>query len=438
MKSNKIFAGSLLLVLAFSLPAQAAVTWLDGIVAVVGNDIITERELDSEVSQIAGELQQRNAKLPEEKILQQQVLEKMILDELQMQRAEALGIRIDDSTLDRAVKGIAADNGMSVTQFRKALTREGLDFRKFRENIRKELAISRLHSRVIDRRVSVSDQEVADLLERNRNLKNADRQFRLRHILIAVPEAATPDQLEAAREEAEKLRAEAREGASFAELATSYSDGQNALKGGDLGWRSADQLPTLFAEPVVAMNVGDVSPIIQSPSGFHLVKVEDIKGADDKPLIEQSKVRHILISPNGTVTVKDAEKQLKKLRKQILSGKGDFAALAKEYSDDPGSAAQGGELGWSAPGTFVPAFEDAIKKLKPGEISKPFRTQFGVHIVQLEDRRMAPASDDLLEGRARELLVKQKREEELALWLRQLREESYVEVRLPGAGEAGG
>lgn len=438
MKNKQMLAGLCLLGLVWAIPAQAAVTWLDGIVAVVGRDIITEQELGSEVSTISKELRQREAKLPDKRVLEKQVLEKMIVEKLQMQRAESLGIRIDDSTLDRAVQGIAKDNGMSVTQFRKALTSEGLDYRGFRENIRKELAISRLHTRVIDRRVSVSEQEVKDLLERNRGLSNANKQYRLRHILISVPEAATPEVLEKARAEARKLRSQILDGSSFADLATAHSDGQNALKGGDLGWRAADQLPTLFAAPVTSMNVGDVSEVIQSPSGFHLVKVEDIKGADDKPLIEQNKVRHILLAPNGTVTASAARKQLKRMRKEILSGEADFATLAKKYSDDPGSAAQGGELGWSAPGTFVPAFEEAIKKLRPGEISKPFQSQFGIHIVQLEDRRMAPASDELLEGRAREFLVKQKREEELVLWLRQLREESYVEVRLPDVEEAGG
>lgn len=422
---------SVLLAVLLAGPAYSAVQWLDSVVAVVGQDVITRTELEDEMKLIVHELRSRDNTLPPRDVLERQVLEKMILDALQAQRAEALGIRIDDLTLDKAVEQIAKENKMSLTQFRRALTQEGLDYRKFRENVRRELAISRLHSRLIDPKITVSDQEVNDLLERNRSLTDANKQYRLRHILIAVPEAATPKQLDSARKKAEEIRKRALAGERFSELATAYSDGQQALKGGDLGWRAGDELPTLFANQVRQLSVGGVSEIIHSPSGFHLVKVEDIKGGAAKPLVEQVRARHILVVPNEEQSEKEVVALLQRLRVKLLKGEADFATLAKQYSQDPGSAARGGELGWAAPGTYVPAFEKTLEQLKPGEISKPFRSRFGWHIVQVMDRRTAPASDELLKGKARDFLVKQKREEELELWLRQLREESYVDIRLP-------
>ncbi len=422
---------SVLLAVLLAGPAYSAVQWLDSVVAVVGQDVITRTELEDEMKLIVHELRSRDNTLPPRDVLERQVLEKMILDALQTQRAEALGIRIDDLTLDKAVEQIAKENKMSLTQFRRALTQEGLDYRKFRENVRRELAISRLHSRLIDPKITVSDQEVNDLLERNRSLTDANKQYRLRHILIAVPEAATPKQLDSARKKAEEIRKRALAGERFSELATAYSDGQQALKGGDLGWRAGDELPTLFANQVRQLSVGGVSEIIHSPSGFHLVKVEDIKGGAAKPLVEQVRARHILVVPNEEQSEKEVVALLQRLRVKLLKGEADFATLAKQYSQDPGSAARGGELGWAAPGTYVPAFEKTLEQLKPGEISKPFRSRFGWHIVQVMDRRTAPASDELLKGKARDFLVKQKREEELELWLRQLREESYVDIRLP-------
>lgn len=424
---NKIL--NLILILTALLLAPSAATaepqWLDEIVAIAGQDVITERELRQELQIIVRELKARETKLPAKEVLIPQVLERLIVKKLQLERATSQGIRIDDISLDKAVGKIAAENTMSLPQFRKALTEEGLNYSDFREDIRHELAISKLRKRQVDGRISVSDQEIADLIANSSKAGENNKRYRLSHILIALPGAATPDHIEKARLEAADVLLKARSGEDFSALAIAHSDGQQALKGGDLGWRSGDQLPTQFAEEIVKLKPQEVSQLIRSASGFHIIKLVEIGGGEGKPKIQQSRSRHIL------VTDKKGQALLEKLRQQILDG-ADFAALAKKYSKDPGSAAKGGSLGWTSPGTFVAAFEETLASLSPGQISEPFKSRFGWHIVQLQEQRTTDIPDDLLQARARELIMKQKREEETELWLRRLRDESYVEYRLPG------
>jgi peptidyl-prolyl cis-trans isomerase SurA len=354
----------------------------------------------------------------------------LIVKKLQLERADSQGIRIDDISLDKAVGKIAAENTMSLPQFRKALTAEGLNYASFREDIRHELAISKLRQRQVDGRINVSDQEISDLIEKSSQAGENNKRYRLSHILIALPGAATPKHIETARKEAAEVLLKARGGDDFSALAIAHSDGQQALEGGDLGWRSGDQLPPQFAKEIVKLKPQEVSQLIRSASGFHIIKLIEIGGGEGKPKIKQTRSRHIL------VTDKNAQTLLKKLRKKVLDG-ADFAALAKKHSKDPGSAAKGGDLGWTSPGTFVAAFEEALASLSPGQISEPFKSRFGWHIVQLQEQRTTDVPDDLLQARARELIVKQKREEETELWLRRLRDESYVEYRLPGMEPTG-
>ena len=428
--TNRMLSGLILtLGLLCSVGTSAAVQWVDEVVAIAGDDVIPRSELEMQMKIISGKLG-ASGKSPERKLLLKQVLDKMILESLQVQRAKRMGIHADDAQLEQAIRKIAADNQMDLPHFRQALKKEGLDFDAFRENIRRELMMSQLHKRIRASKVNVSDQEIDDLLATNTAQGDANKRYRLRHILIAVPEAASPETLEKARQKAEKIRSRALEGGDFARLAASFSNGSNALKGGDLGWRAGDEIPTLFADTVRKMKAGDVSEVIHSPSGFHIVKVEKIEGDASTPSVEQTRARHILIATSDVMTDSKARQTLATLRARIERGE-DFAKLAKQYSDDKGSAKQGGDLGWAIPGTYVPAFEKTLAMLKPGEISKPFKSTFGWHIVQLQERRTAPIDKDVLRQRARGFLIKQKQDEALELWLRRLRNESFVEYRLP-------
>ncbi len=404
--------------------ANAKVRWLDRIVAIAGQEAITQNELEKEKQLILQQLRARKARIPEGEALDRQILERLILKRLQLQAAKRAGIRIDDQTLEKALVKIAGDNGMSLPQFRKALEKEGLNYVDFRNNIRDELTISALHERQINRRVNVSEQEVEDLIDAN--LKDAsNKEYSLSHILVAVPAGASPAQVEKARKKIEALRQRILLGDDFAQVAIANSNGQHALEGGKLGWRKASQLPSIFANVVKNLKPGEVSEPIRSPSGFHLVKVNEIRGGGQAAHSVETLARHILIKSE------DGEQRLEKIRQRILAGE-DFAELAKKYSEDAGSAKQGGSLGWNFPGTFVPAFEAALASLKPGEISRPFKSRYGWHIVQLQDRRDATVPRKVLRERARAVLTQQKQEEELQLWLRRLRDESFVEIRLPG------
>ena len=424
---NKIALVMIMLLAATSL--QAEVQWLDRIVAIVGDDVVTQLELQQEGAAIARELKARKTPLPDRDVFIRQVLERLIVKKLQLQRAHDLGIRVDDIELNRAMEKIAAENRMSLAQFRQALKKEGIPYARLRKDLRDQLLLDKLRKREVDRSIRVSEQEVEEFLRQQNLSGNQQSAYRISHILIALPEAATPEQIRAAKEKAESIRQQAEAGADFAKLAVAHSDGQKALEGGDLGWRESDQLPTIFADEIRTMQPGQVSKVIRSVSGFHIVKLAD-KKESAAGTITETYARHILLKGEG------AREKLEALRRQIQQG-ADFGELAKQHSLDKGSARQGGELGWAAPGKFVPAFENALNKLKPGEISEPFQSAFGWHIVQVMKRRQAPVSRELLEAKAREFLFKQKKEEAELLWLRRLRDEAYVEYRLPGMRSSG-
>ncbi len=409
--------------------ANGEVRWLDRIVAVAGQDVVTETELRASLNQIVRELRARDTTPPPDAVLVKQVLDRIILDKLQQQRADAVGIRIDDITLDRAVQNIAGENNMTVSQFRESIERDGIAFQTFRDKVRTELATAQLQRREVDNKVTVSEQEISDLIAKQNLGPGSAQEYRVSHILIAVPEGANPTQIETAQAKAADVRRRAAAGEDFAQLAVTHSNSQQALQGGDLGWRPADQLPTIFADQVMQLAPQGVSEVIRSGSGFHIVKLMDKRGGQGGPQITQTRARHILLKTNEIRDATAARQQLSDYKRRIQSGE-DFAALARRFSEDTGSAVEGGDLGWNAVGAFVPEFEETLARLRPGEIAEPFQSRFGWHLIQLTERRQAQVADDTLRSRARELISRQKREEELELWLRRLRDESFVEYRI--------
>ena len=409
--------------------ASAPPRLLDRIVAIVEDDVVTWRELLQRMDRIERQLREKGIAVPALPSLRRQVLERLILERLQLQLAQRLGIRIDDLTLDRQMERLARANQMSLQQFRDMIVADGIDYAAFREEVRRELALQALHKRMVDQSVQVSDREVDDLIASQSQSLFKDTEFHIRHILVAVPEQATPEQVRKARKKAERLLKALKDGADFAELAARESDGRYALQGGDMGWRPLGRLPRIFVRPLALLKVGQISDIIRSPAGFHIIKLEGKRGGQ-QAWVEQTHARHILIKPSALTSDADARATLESLRARIEGGD-DFARLARAYSDDTGSAIEGGDLGWANPGTFVPEFEAELKKLKPGEISAPFKSQYGWHIVQLLERRKVDNTVDLLRSRARQLLYERKREEQLREWLRRLRDEAHVEYLMP-------
>ncbi len=441
---RKMFLGAVLIlahvafvnVAANAAPSVAQVK-IDSIVAIVNDTVITHSELEDQTRTIRQQLRQQNTPAPDSAVLQKQVLERLITSRLQLQLAASTGIRVDDDTLNRAINRIAEQNKLSLTEFRSMLEKDGFSFDKFREDIRGEITITRLRQRQVDSRITVTDQEVAQFLAVQARQGKSDDEYRVGHILIALPEAASPEKIQAARQKAEKIleKLQAKVGAStggadFKETAIAMSDGQQALEGGDLGWRSAGQLPSLFAAQVPAMKVGDLSGIIRSSGGFHIIKLLDYRGGK-RHTSTQTLARHILIRTTELITDDDASIRLEQLAQRIKKGE-DFAELARTYSDDKVSAAKGGSLDWVSPGDMVPVFEQAMNELQLTQISAPFRSEFGWHIVQAQERREHDDTEEYTRAQAQEALRSRKIEEESQNWLRRLRDEAYVEYRLDG------
>lgn len=406
---------------------------LDRIVAVVENDVITQSELNQRIHVIERQYAGSATELPPPIQLERQVLERMVIESLQLQMAKARGIRVDDLTLNQTMQDLAARNHMSLPQFHDRLAAEGIDYASFREQVRNELIMSALRNRVVGSQVQVTDEEIDDLLAQQASSANSGVQYHLRHILIALPEGASPEQIQAALKRAKEVRKRALAGANFAKLAVNESDDQNALEGGDFGWRTAAEMPTLFARDVATMQDGDISGIIRSPSGFHIIQMVGRRGGP-RAMVEQTHARHILIQPNELVSEEEARQRLETIRSRIDAG-AHFGALAKANSDDKASAVDGGDLGWVSPGEMMPDFEQVMNSLEAGQISEPFRTQFGWHIVQVLDRRQHDSTQELQRDRAAETIRQRKFEEDTELWLRRLRDESYVEYRLAPNGE---
>lgn len=401
---------------------------LDRIIAVVNDDVIMLSEVEDRLRTVKNQLREQGTEMPPTSILEKQVLDRLILTKLQIQMAEETGIRVDDETLNRTISNIASENQVTLTQFREILESDGYSYEKFREDIRNEILVTRLRQRQVDNRVIVTDREIENYLATQEHQGEIETEYKLRHILIGLPDAPSASDLARVTQLAEKVLSELKIGVDFAGLAATYSDGQQALDGGDLGWRKAGQVPTLFAESVANMRPGDFSELIRSPSGFHIIKLEDIRDST-KNVVTQTHARHILIRTDELITDEDARTRLEQLAMRIKGGD-DFAELARAHSNDPVSAAEGGDLGWVSPGDLVGDFEEVMNSLAPNELSRPFQTQYGWHIVQVLERREYDNTEELKRSRAREAIRKRKLEEAHEIWLREMRDEAYVEYRL--------
>ena len=403
---------------------------VDRIVAVVNKEVITFTELHDAVAAAQRQLRRQRTPLPEREVLERQMLERLILEKAQLQMARDTGIRIDELQLDRAVQRVAQNNQMTLADFRAALERDGVPFKAWREDLREQIMLNRLREREVEDKIQVSDTEI-DLFIEERKVQPASRgEYQVAHVLVRVPEQAGPERIEAARARAQKALAEARAGADFGSLAAAYSDAPDALQGGSLGWRSPERVPELFANALAAMEPGQVSEVLRSPAGFHLIKLVARRGASvEGAPVTQTRLRHILIRPGEALSEGEAQRRLADLRTRIVSGAADFAEMARVHSGDA-TAGRGGELDWVYPGDTVPEFERAYQELKIGDVSPPVRTPFGFHLIQVLERRSAETTPDRRRMQARQALRERKADDAFQAWLRQLRDQTYVDLRL--------
>ena len=430
----KKIAGQTLAValLSTAMAAQAGQA-LDEAVALVDDDVVLKSELDRRVSSVRQDLAARKVRLPPDEVLRQQVLDRLITDNVQLQMARRAGVRVAEQELAQIIENIAKENKMSPEQFRLKLASEGLSYELFREDLRNEVLISRVRQGAVGRRIFISEQEVEAMMETLAAEGENRTEYHLGHILLAIPESASTDEVRAVSERAQRLVSKLREGADFAELAIANSAGQEALQGGDFGWKTANQLPTLFASAAKSLSAGQVSEPLRSASGLHILKLFDSRG-NERVMVQQTLARHILIKPSTILTEIDAEKKIRDLHQQVKNG-GDFAALAKAHSEDPGSANQGGELGWANPGTFVPVFEQTMAGLQPGEISEPFRSEFGWHVMQVMERRDDDQTAERKRQQAYRVLHSRKYDEEVESWVREIRDQAFIKIlEKPKAG----
>lgn len=406
----------------------------DSILVIVNDEVITRNELDERTRSIEGRMKAQKIAIPPYAELRKQMLERMIVDRAQLQLAKESGIRIDDSMLDRAISRIAESNKMSMQDFRNQVEREGTSFARFREDIRDDITMQRVREREVDNRIQISQAEVDHYIDVEANSLLEQQELNLAQILIRIPENASAEQIAQRRQRADDVMRQVRSGGDFAKIAATYSDASDALKGGELGWRPKDRLPELFVDAVANLKTGQISQMIKSPNGFHIVKLIDQRVATvakQNPLkdtIQQTHVRHILIKVNQVVSAADAKRKLQDLRARLINKAATFDELAKLHSND-GSAAKGGDLGWIYPGDTVPEFERAMDGLAIGEISEPVESQFGQHLIEVTERKKEDLSQDRQRLLARQVLRERKLEEANQEWLRQLRDRAYVEFR---------
>jgi len=400
---------------------------IDRIVAVVEEDVILEAELEREVSTIRARMTESKAQLPPESVLRKQVLEKMIIDKLQRQLAEKAGVSVSEEMLNSSAADIAQRNNMSLEQFRTELENSGISYNSFLDNMRNEIVINQIRAKEIGSRIKVSDSEVEHYMETEEKAGDEATQYHLGHILIAVKESASSSEIQKAQTKADNLVKKLRKGQDFAQTAISESEDGNALKGGDLGWRGINDIPSQLVDGVRKMRLDEVSDPIRSSGGFHIIKMLGKKSDVDNHVISTTKVRHILIKTNELIDDDEAKKRILALKARITDGD-DFATLARSNSDDKGSALKGGDLGWVEPGSLVKPFEEAMNKLTVNQISEPVQSQFGWHLIQVLDRKDKDNASEHKKNLIREAIRKRKIEEETELWLRRLRDEAYIEI----------
>ena len=399
---------------------------IDRILVIVNDDVITETELADRLVDTKKQLALQGIKIPPDNVLRKQLLERMVLEHLELQLAVQGGIHVSEDDVDNAIESIAKRNNLEADAFRKAVMQSGVDWTSYRAQIRDQVTIQRLLEREINDHVTVTDSEVRNFLENAENRADMDVAYHLSHILIGIPEAASADAIQAAKKRAEDIYRQLKQGADFQQTAVSYSQSPDALKGGDLGWKKAGELPELFLGAVKNMAPGEISDILRGPNGFHILKLVDKRGGAAAAAVMQTHVRHILLRPSEIQSLDEARIKLLHLRERVENGE-DFAALARAHSEDPASAANGGDLGWVDPGQMVPDFEKAMNALKPNELSQPVRTPFGLHLVQVLGRRTHDVTQERMEAAARQQIHARKADERYEQWARQLRDEAFVE-----------
>jgi len=407
-----------------SVATIASLKPLDRIIVIVNDDVITHTMLQNRVEDFRNQLELSQLSRIEPETLKKQVLERMIRDIIQIQQAKLFGITVDDLMLNRMLEQLAKSNNMSLEVFRETIESEGINYTRFREQTRDELIIKQLQQRTVANKVSISDQEVKQFIEQNESSDSSNITYHLRHILIATPESATPEDISKAEQEAEFVYKRLEHGSKFEDLAIKESSGRNALQGGDLGQRKANVLPLIFVDAVKNLSPGEFSKPVKSASGFHLLYL--VSSSNEQQMIKQTRARHILIRTTSEVSDDQARATLLKLKSDIKNGKS-FSELASEYSEDPGSKIKGGDLGWTGPGDFTPIFENVANSLSIGQVSEPFKTQFGWHILEVLEHREHDQAKSNKENQARNTIQKRKIDEELRLWLRRIRDEAYVE-----------
>lgn len=413
---------------------------VDAIVAVVNTDVITLNELEERVRLVEQRMKRQNMQVPPRDLLQKQMLERMIVNRAQMQLARESGIRIDDILLDRAVARIAEQNSLSVQEFRDQLEREGVSFARFREEVREEITLQRLREREVDNRLQITESEVDGFIAASAGkMDGAQQELNIAQILVRVPENASAQQIADRKKRAEQAIEQLKSGADFAKVAASFSDGGDALKGGELGWRSTSRLPQLFLDATEKLNEGEIAPLVRSANGFHVLKLVGRRSASlvkagPATVVQQTRARHILIKVNQIVAPAEARRKLVELRERLANGAAKFEDLARLYSND-GSASKGGDLGWIYPGDTVPEFERAMNSLQPGEVSQPVESPFGYHLIEVLERKTEEVSRERQRLIARQTLREQKLEEAYEDWLRQLRDRAYVEYRFDELGQ---
>jgi len=406
----------------------AEVVKLDRIVAIVDQTVITEQELENRIRTVTAQFKKQETELPAENILRKQILERLISDALQLQYAAQTGLKVDDNQLDKTIERIAEQNQMSLTEFSDALNRDGISMTKFRADIRNEITIARLREREVESRVNVSESEIDNFLTTQASSNENQDEFEISHILIRTPEEGTPEEIQKAKAKVDEVIKALQAGTSFAKVSASFSDAPNALEGGNLGWKSGTQVPTLFLDALKTMQAGDISAPLRSPNGFHIFKLTNKRGGNSPLVIEQTHARHILIKLSEVVSEKDGKQKMDNIKERLDNGE-KFEVLARQFSED-GTASSGGDLGWVNPGDTVPQFEKAMNELKDNQISEPVRSPFGWHIIQVLERRKQDMSKEAARLKARQEIRARKADEAYQDWVRELRDRAYVELRL--------
>ena len=408
-------------------PANQTVP-LDRVIAVVNDEALTQYELEEQKRIALAQMKASNVRPPAPDVLEQQVLERLIVERALLQFAKDNGVRVDDQMVERTILRIAQENKLTPEELRRALDREKISYAKYREDIRREVTIQRLREREVDSRVQVSEAEVDNYIATVAAQAGGENEYLLSHVMVGVPDQATPDQINARRRRAEEALAQIKDGKEFSQVAAAFSDAGDAIQGGDLGWRTPARLPTVFANAVRDMKKGDVSPVLRSPAGFHIVKVNDSRSRNAPTVVEQTHVRHILVRVNEVTSESEAKAKIERVKDRIDQG-GKFADQAKVNSEDA-SSSKGGDLGWVSPGDTVPEFEQAMMKLKPGEVSAPVRTPFGWHLLLVEERRTQDVTEARRRDQARSAIRARKSDEQFTEFMRQVRDKSYVEYKI--------